>query len=284
MASQESSSPPRPRLVVQIGVTGHRPNRLSPDAAASLPNQCEQVLRAIAALALRVHDPLLYSPEPPLLRILSPLAEGGDRIVAQAGLALGADLQCPLPFHIEEYCRDFKSDASREEFQLLLAKSSPLFRLTAIEMPKHLPMRESGESCWSSRTSSSPFGTASLLRAEVAPHRLCKRRWSKTSLLSGCTPTGPDRPASFLSMILTTVRNSRWRSSNRALPRGFRKLAVTRAATSTSAMHIALRSSHGSTLAGSSASFAMCLRKASFPGVPGRSRTLSRQPAPNGRE
>ena len=128
MASQVSSSPPRPRLVVQIGVTGHRPNRLSPDVAASLPGQCEQVLQAISALASRLHDPLLHSPQPPLLRILSPLAEGADRIVAHAGLALGADLQCPFPFHIEEYCRDFTSEASRVEFQDLVAKASAVFQ------------------------------------------------------------------------------------------------------------------------------------------------------------
>ncbi len=128
MASKESSSPPRPRLVVQIGVTGHRPNRLSPDVAAGLPGQCEQVLQAIAALASRLYDPLLHSPQPPLLRILSPLAEGADRIVARAGLALGADLQCPFPFHIEEYGRDFTSEASRAEFQDLLGKASAVFQ------------------------------------------------------------------------------------------------------------------------------------------------------------
>jgi hypothetical protein len=128
MASHVSSSPPRPRLVVQVGVTGHRPNRLSPDVAASLPGQCEQALQAITALAFRAHDPLLHSPEPPLLRILSPLAEGADRIVALAGLALGADLQCPLPFHVDEYCRDFTSDASRDEFRVLLAKASAVFQ------------------------------------------------------------------------------------------------------------------------------------------------------------
>ncbi len=74
-----------------------------------------------------MHDPLLHSPQPPLLRILSPLAEGSDRIVAHAGLALDADLQCPIPFHIEEYCRDFTSQASREEFRILLAKASAVF-------------------------------------------------------------------------------------------------------------------------------------------------------------
>ena len=129
MATSESSSPPRPRLVVQIGVTGHRPNRLSPDVAAALPAQCDQILKAIEALAFRAHDPLIHSPEPPLLRVLSPLAEGADRIVANAGLSLGADLQCPLPFHEEEYCRDFASESSRDEFHALLAKASAVFQI-----------------------------------------------------------------------------------------------------------------------------------------------------------
>ena len=127
MAPQESSSPPRPRLVVQIGVTGHRRNRLSPQIAPDLPRQCELILKALAALASRAHDPLLHSPRPPLLRIISPLAEGADRIVAHAGLALGADLQCPLPFHADEYCRDFASAASRDEFHALLSRASAVF-------------------------------------------------------------------------------------------------------------------------------------------------------------
>ena len=129
MASQESSSPPRPRLVVQIGVTGHRPNRLSREVAASLPGQCAQVLKAIAVLASDARDPLLHSPDLPLLRILSPLAEGADRIVAHAGLALNADLQCPLPFLASEYCHDFEDAASRDEFHNLLAKASTVFQI-----------------------------------------------------------------------------------------------------------------------------------------------------------
>ena len=129
MALHESSSPPRPRQVVQIGVTGHRPNRIAPQVATGLPGQCEQVLKAIAHLASSAHDRHLYSPDPPLLRILSPLAEGADRIVAHAGLALGADLQCLLPFHAEEYCQDFEDASSRDEFHALLAKASVVFQI-----------------------------------------------------------------------------------------------------------------------------------------------------------
>jgi hypothetical protein len=66
------------------------------------------------------------------VRILSPLAEGADRIVAHAGLALGADLQCPLPFHEEEYCRDFSTESSRQEFHALLAKASAVFQIDGV--------------------------------------------------------------------------------------------------------------------------------------------------------
>jgi len=61
------------------------------------------------------------------LRILSPLAEGADRIVAHAGLTMGADLQCVLPFDAEEYSQDFETEASRKEFHALLAKASAIF-------------------------------------------------------------------------------------------------------------------------------------------------------------
>ena len=53
-------------------------------------------------------------------RIVSPLADGADRIVAQEGLALGAGLVCPLPFPRAEYERDFDPN-SRREFAALLA-------------------------------------------------------------------------------------------------------------------------------------------------------------------
>jgi hypothetical protein len=121
MAAPQSSSPPRPRRVIQVGVTGHRLNRISPQMAAVLPDKCAQALRAIAqAWAAGAAEPLL-------LRIISPLAEGADRMVAQAGLAMGADLQCPLPFHAEEYKRDFASEASKREFDMLLGRASAVF-------------------------------------------------------------------------------------------------------------------------------------------------------------
>ena len=42
---------------------------------------------------------------------------------------MGADLQCPLPFHANEYSRDFVTDDSRDEFYALLAKASAVFQV-----------------------------------------------------------------------------------------------------------------------------------------------------------
>ena len=127
MIAHKSSSPPRPRHVVQIGVIGHRPNRLLPEIAVDLPRKCELVLKTILELASGAHDPYLHAPGPPLLRVISPLAEGSDRIVAEAGRAIGADLQCPLPFHADEYSLDFDTSESKQEFNALLAGASAVF-------------------------------------------------------------------------------------------------------------------------------------------------------------
>ena len=124
MAVRPSSSPPRPRRVTQIGVTGHRLNRIAPEMARSLPHECERVLHAIASASGCVREPGATGEKPASLRVISPLAEGADRIVARAGMALGAELQCPLPFPAEDYKQDFESAASREEFDALLAQAS----------------------------------------------------------------------------------------------------------------------------------------------------------------
>ena len=49
---------------------------------------------------------------------LMSLAEGADRIVAQAGLSAGFALSAILPFGRGVYCDDFKSEASRAEFSV----------------------------------------------------------------------------------------------------------------------------------------------------------------------
>jgi len=97
------------RLPLVIGVTGHRD--LQPQAHAAIAGQVREVL---------LHFKTSY-PNTPLV-LLSPLAEGADRLVAEVALesGIGARLMAPLPMVREIYEHDFKSADSRAEFGRLL--------------------------------------------------------------------------------------------------------------------------------------------------------------------
>ena len=105
--------PPKSRLAFRVGIVGHRPNRLPQDAAvlAALREQLAAVLRsaqsAVEQFGADDKDAALYAQEAPLLRAISPLAEGTDRIFAEEGLKLGYELCCPMPFAKAEFEADF---------------------------------------------------------------------------------------------------------------------------------------------------------------------------------
>jgi hypothetical protein len=60
----------------------------------------------------------------PVLRLVSPLAEGSDRLAAEIALMAGYTLYSPLPFPRPEYEKDFP--ASADEFERLLSQSTVL--------------------------------------------------------------------------------------------------------------------------------------------------------------
>lgn len=114
-----------PLQAVRVGVTGHRPNRLV-EADFSLLHanvrECLRIIRAAALTAMEAAAQPGTTPHP-MLRVVSPLAEGADRIVAMEGIALGFELVSPLPFPRDEYERDFASEASRAEYRALLSQA-----------------------------------------------------------------------------------------------------------------------------------------------------------------
>jgi hypothetical protein len=101
-------------------VTGHR--RLVDEEALA-----EQVRRALR----RIRELLPSSAYTPVLfTVISPLAEGADRLVAREVLKTeGADLEVPLPLPREEYLRDFQSDESKREFDDLLSQAKEVTEL-----------------------------------------------------------------------------------------------------------------------------------------------------------
>ena len=92
--------PPRPKLVFRVGVTGRRFAHHSITSTPALEARVHEVIGQVKA-AVEVQAKTFaefYSPEPPVLRVVSSLAEGADQLVARIALEAGFELQCALPF------------------------------------------------------------------------------------------------------------------------------------------------------------------------------------------
>lgn len=127
----EVQPPARPRLAVRVGVTGHRAPRLEDADFSALRSRIRAVLAALGEAAHVVHarPGQDYSPEGPVLTIVSSLASGSDCIVAAEAVAMGYTLQAPLPFARAEYRRDLETDAQRAEFDRLVGVASAVLEL-----------------------------------------------------------------------------------------------------------------------------------------------------------
>jgi hypothetical protein len=64
-----------------------------------------------------------------VIAVMSPLAEGADRLVAEEALSLGLPLTVILPMPAEIYVRDFASEESRAQFRRLCAAAVDVFAL-----------------------------------------------------------------------------------------------------------------------------------------------------------
>ncbi len=110
--------PPLAPLVV--GVTGHR----------DLRDQDRGRLRGLVGREL---DRLLAGASATPLMILSPLADGADRLVAREGLDRGARLTVLLPMDQRSYEEDFETEESLLEFRELLGKAETVVTLPPAE-------------------------------------------------------------------------------------------------------------------------------------------------------
>ena len=103
------------RGILVIGVTGHR-----------FLAEVDKVTAGVDEALDRIRDVF------PAQRwtIVSPLAEGADRLVVHQALARAeVRLVVPLPMPQSDYMADFQSAASKEEFQCLLALADEVITL-----------------------------------------------------------------------------------------------------------------------------------------------------------
>ena len=114
-----------------VGVTGHRITGLfrAGYKQESLQRSTRKLLTRIKELGRLPSLPNPTGRTGHSLVMVSPLAEGADRIVAREALALGYELHCPLPFARAEYEQDFVSEESKGEFQTLLERAKVVIEL-----------------------------------------------------------------------------------------------------------------------------------------------------------
>lgn len=134
--TQGCARPPKAHLVLRVGITGHRWNKLGEPGTARYQAVADAVRDSLLAIKTSLHKiagteafKKVYADGDPLLRIISALAEGADRIAAAEAVAPCSELQVILPFAGDEYERDFKTDASKEEFRALMARAKQPLRL-----------------------------------------------------------------------------------------------------------------------------------------------------------
>jgi hypothetical protein len=117
--------PSSPRQLLRFGVSGHRvPPKLPETSEAPLRSDIDRIFAAAT-------DALRSANEGGAGRCtaVSSLAEGSDRIVAEASLAAGFALRAVLPFNRSEFARDFETVESRREFDHLLARACDIVEL-----------------------------------------------------------------------------------------------------------------------------------------------------------
>jgi hypothetical protein len=111
-----TAAPLLPGQTLRIGVTGTR--KLDEAQLYFVRPAVEKLLRSVIDLATKSGGKL------PRLQVLSPLAEGADRLVAECAMAQGFELVCPLPFPQAVYEEDFTSSTgSVADFRRLLARA-----------------------------------------------------------------------------------------------------------------------------------------------------------------
>ena len=127
--------PPRPRLTLNVGITGHRASVLSPAMIGVTSPIVEALLTKLRDATDQVHgeEQGLLAAEPPHLLLHTPLATGADQMAATLARAAGYRIRALLPFAVEDYGDDFEQGRERREFIKQLQSAQEVFAFASSE-------------------------------------------------------------------------------------------------------------------------------------------------------
>lgn len=111
--------PPKPRLTLRVGITGHRPNKLPKSDLPRIERQLREAFAAIETAAAKAYaaNKAVYAEAPSAgakpyrLRLISGFAEGADQM-AVAACPADWTVEAILPFPKDEYLKDFVQSAT----------------------------------------------------------------------------------------------------------------------------------------------------------------------------
>jgi len=145
-AAAMTDPPPKPRLTLRVGITGHRPNKLPKADLPRIERQLRDTFAAIEAAVAKAYDAnkAVYESAPPAdqppttkpyrIRLISGFAEGADQM-AVAVCPADWIVEAILPFPRDEYLKDFEKSAAgdsrdvRDELLASLARASVVTEL-----------------------------------------------------------------------------------------------------------------------------------------------------------
>jgi hypothetical protein len=167
--------PPKPSLALSIGVVGHRLNRIPEQARLEVMVRIRDVLKQLsnAADAALEHHQAFFADHCATVTLVSGLAEGADRMAAQAAIEQDLALTAIVPFTVDSYEQDFEEQSSRAEYRELTRKATKVLALCGDRKRKPRAYEIAGLTLidnsdiilaiWDGRTSAGRGGTTELI-------------------------------------------------------------------------------------------------------------------------
>ncbi len=138
MTLSTATSPPRLPFALGVGVTGHRAEALKPGDLESLGTRVRETLLLAAECGAELRESCgeCFDEAAPVLRLVSPIADGADQIAAEIALELGWQLQVVLPFGRAAYRLSLANDRSRTQFDRLAGQATCILELPGEDGPE----------------------------------------------------------------------------------------------------------------------------------------------------